>query len=121
MQITIKYLLKRHNDWLESDGRQGLQLNTWLLSPVEYDKSKDFQGANLELALLKGEDFTGVNLRNADLRNADLGWVKLQEADLRGANLEGANLWGADFTLAKMTEEQKEYVLSNGAIINETY
>jgi uncharacterized protein YjbI with pentapeptide repeats len=57
-------------------------------------RGRDFGGANLQFAVLRGLDCTGVDLRNAILAGADL----------RGANLAGAYLVGADLTDAVLID-----------------
>ena len=55
---------------------------------------RDFRGAKIEQAALRG-----ANLSEADLSRADL-----READLRGANLRGANLSEADLSDADLSD-----------------
>ena len=119
MPKTIKELLKEHSRYVESKGRQGTRLTTVLLNSVQWDKSKDLYEANLQFASLRGADLTRANLQGADLGWATLGGAKLQGANLFMANLEGAELFSAYFFDARMTDEQKDYVLRRGAIINE--
>ena len=98
MPKTIKELLEEHSRYIDSNGELGTQLTTERLQSFDFDRYDDLQGANLQ----------GANLEGAHL----------EDAFLYGANLKWARLEGADFTGAKMTDEQKEYVLSKGAIIN---
>jgi len=76
----------------------------------------DLQGAYLLWADLHGADLHGANLQGADLLGVDLQGAYLRRADFQGAYLHGANLWGADLLWANLTEEQREYAVSRGAI-----
>ena len=109
MTETIQELLEKHKGWLEDDVERGLRLTTKLLNSVQWDNSKDLQEANLQEANLRGAKLQGANLQGAYLE-----W-----ANLRGANLEEAKLQGADLTCAILTDEQKDYVLNKGAVIND--
>jgi uncharacterized protein YjbI with pentapeptide repeats len=59
---------------------------------------KDYRGADLIEARLKGADLRGANLRGAYLIEADLRDADLRMADLIGADFRGADLRGADLT-----------------------
>ena len=84
-QETLFIILKEHQLWLESNGRNG--------------KKADLSNKNLI-----GADLEGANLRGADLRGADLEGANLRGANLRGANLIGANLIGANLREASLIE-----------------
>jgi len=78
--IERKEILKRHREWLESNGQAG--------------ERADFSGAHLD-----GADLTDANLEDAwlnktTLKNADLLLANFERASLMQANLEGANLLG---------------------------
>lgn len=60
-------------------------------------KSRDFLGAKLSGADLRGASFRGALLIAADLKNADMRVTDLIGADLRDADLSGANLKGCIF------------------------
>jgi uncharacterized protein YjbI with pentapeptide repeats len=67
-------------------------------------KKKDYRGADLIGAKLKGTDLRGANLRGAyligaDLRGANLRMADLTGADFRDADLRGANLTGSIFLI----------------------
>jgi uncharacterized protein YjbI with pentapeptide repeats len=60
--------------------------------------NKDFRGADLIGARLKGADLRGASLRGAYLIGSDLRGANLRLADLTGADLRDADLGGADLT-----------------------
>ena len=66
-----------------------------------YEKGeRDFSGADLENADLKGvylfkADLSGADLRGADLSDANLGGCNIKGADLTGAKLMNTNLYSA--------------------------
>jgi uncharacterized protein YjbI with pentapeptide repeats len=87
----------------------------WLIG-IDMNRARadfaNFEGAELEAALLEGAglqqanlqganllaaSFVGGNLQQANLRGANLEGAGLDEADLRGAVFSGANLQGANF------------------------
>ena len=63
----------------------------------EFNKRKEFHGADLS-----GADLSGANLRGADLRLTTLLKANLNEANLNEANLRGANLRGAKLHMATL-------------------
>lgn len=65
-------------------------------------KGSDFKGADFSHAFLKGADLRGVELSNADLRGADLSYACLRRADLSYADLRGANLGYAGLSNADL-------------------
>jgi uncharacterized protein YjbI with pentapeptide repeats len=78
--VERKETLRRHCEWLESNGEIG--------------ERADFSGAHLE-----GADLTDANLKDAwlnkaILKDADLLLANLERASLLQANLQGANLLG---------------------------
>ncbi|MFQ5561671.1 MAG: P-loop NTPase fold protein, partial [Nitrospinota bacterium] len=78
-------LLKQHELWLKSEGKDGKQLN--------------LSGLVLTKAQLMNVQLAKANLKWCDLRGADLRLAYLEKADLEGtvllgANLEEANLFG---------------------------
>ena len=86
--IERKEILKRHREWLESNGQAG--------------ERADFSGAHLD-----GADLTDANLEDAwlnktSLKNADLLLANFERASLIQASLEGANLLGARFQEADL-------------------
>lgn len=117
-------ILKAHQQWLDSDGKDGKKAD---LQRVDLRKA-DLVKANLQGALLieanfqnvhlidanlsdaylsnanlRGAILTRVNLRGARLtRNANLQDAYLWEADMQGADLEGANLKNVYLANAKL-------------------
>ena len=75
-----------------------LLLRTSELVRAEVQHKKDYRGADLIGAKLKGSDLRGASLRGARLIGADLRGADLRMADLIGADLRGADLRGADLT-----------------------
>ena len=68
---------------------------------------KDFIGAKLEEANLKGmnlsgADFRGAELEKANMQNTNLSNSNLKNADLEKANLKGANINGPNFSGAEL-------------------
>lgn len=61
-----------------------------------------FEGANLSFARLQGANFRGANLRGAKLERASLGGASFRGAKIVGANLKRARLQGANFHSANM-------------------
>ena len=95
--IDRKEILKRHAEWLESNGDAG--------------ERADFSGAHLG-----GADLTDANLEDAwlnktILKGADLLLANLQRASLMQANLQGANLLGA-----KLQEADLQAALLDNAV-----
>ncbi len=78
-------------------------INALLLRTSEFVRAevrhkKDYRGADLVGAKLKGADLRGANLRGAYLIGADLRGADLRRADVIGADFRDADLRGADLT-----------------------
>lgn len=80
-------------------------------SQADFDRllkgGKDFVGAKLEEANLKGLDLSGFDFRGADLekanfQNANLTNTNFKNADLEEVNLKGAKIQGAIFQGAEL-------------------
>jgi len=86
---------------------QGAQLNYALLGAANFDHA-DFSSANLAHASMVGSSailakFTDADLRGAALNDANLAMADLSHADLRGANLTGTSLRGANLAGADLS------------------
>jgi len=127
-KIDLKQVVKDHENWLLTSGKEGAKANfvNEKLSGADLQdvvltnanmkhvdlgdallKNASFEWADLRQAYLSGADMSGACLHGAKLRHADLSLSRLEEADLRAADLAGANLKGArlddaDFTGANL-------------------
>ena len=89
-QETLASILKEHQLWIESDGKNGKKADL---------SGKDLRGANLSL-----EDLSHANLSRANLRGANLWGINLSRADLSRADLLGADLLGANLSGANLND-----------------
>lgn len=94
----LPVLLAKHERWIESQGRDGAQLD---LNGFDLRHAPPLAGA--ELAALKASDsvfyglnLAGIGLAAAQLDRADLRSCNLRGADLRGVSLKGARLINSD-------------------------
>ncbi|GMQ51071.1 hypothetical protein LST1_13620 [Neisseria elongata] len=94
-QETLFIILKEHQLWLESNGRNGKKADL---------SNKNLIGADLEGANLRGANLRGANLIGANLIGANLREANLIEAYLIGAYLIGAYLIGANLREASLIE-----------------
>ena len=112
-QETLFIILKEHQLWLESNGRNGKKADLSNKNLIGADleganlrgadlRGADLEGANLRGANLRGANLIGANLREASLIEASLIEANLIEANLRGANLKGAYLRGANLRGANL-------------------
>ena len=110
--MQMDELLKDHQKWLESEGREGKRadLRNAILQEADLH-DLNLQGADMQNARLSVADLMGANLRLANLRGADF-WM----ADMKNTQLEGAELQGAN--LCDVTNLTREQVAS--AIIDDT-
>ncbi len=115
----LKEILRLHEEWLESDGKEGVKadfsgadLSHAHFSSADFSHTHfsgaDLSGANFSGADLSGALLNGANLREADLSGAVLCRAELRSTDLRGADLRGAKLskawfWYADLSGAKLS------------------
>lgn len=91
-RAELEKILKAHERWLESEGKEGNQAELW---QVNLQKENLFR-ANLQEALLGNADLQKANLSRANLEEAHLGRANLEEATLSEANLQKANLIGVN-------------------------
>ncbi|WP_159070412.1 pentapeptide repeat-containing protein [Neisseria elongata] len=117
-QETLSVILKEHQLWIESKGKNGKRADLKLENLHEANlHGANLEGANLEEAILFAANLKEANLSSAELRGAYLSQANLKEANLssaklcgahlsqaklRGANLEGANLEGANLEGANL-------------------
>ncbi len=80
----------------------------------DFIKTEGVHKCDLRGADLRGADLRFADLRFADLRFADLRFADLRFADLRWAVLQWANLEVAYLIGAKVTQDQAEYLKSEG-------
>jgi len=107
---ALHEVLKRHEKWLYTDGREGECADLCGLDLRGYA----FEGVDLRYALLRYSILAGVNLRKArlqwadltgaDLRNADVSKANFRDAKLEGASLEQVYAFGACFQQANLIE-----------------
>ncbi|HEY1505575.1 MAG TPA: pentapeptide repeat-containing protein [Stellaceae bacterium] len=94
-------LIAKHERWVESQGREGAQLD---LSGFDLRNAPPLAGT--ELALLKASDSVlyGLNLAGIGLAAAQLDRADLRSCNLRGADLRGISLKGARFINSDMRD-----------------
>jgi uncharacterized protein YjbI with pentapeptide repeats len=99
----LPVLLTKHERWVETQGREGLQLD---LSGFDLRNAPPFAGT--ELAALKASDsiFYGLNLAGTGFAAAQLDRADLRSCNLRGADLRGVSLKGARLTNSDMRDCQ---------------
>jgi uncharacterized protein YjbI with pentapeptide repeats len=103
LKVILKEILVAHQKWLDSDGREGTQINMLNAHLQEADlHDANLQDANLEGARLSVADLMRANLRRANLKNADFWMADMKDTVLQGTDLQGANL--ADVT--NLTQNQ---------------
>jgi uncharacterized protein YjbI with pentapeptide repeats len=138
--------LRIHFEWIESEGKQGhqLDLSNANLSNVDF-LTKDmrfvkFDGANLYYAdfyrcVLDSASFIKANLFHTDLTKADLAGANFTNANLVGirairanfdetnmhrANLAGADLLGARFPEANLEQTVLRYANLGAVVLRDT-
>ena len=98
-QEELNKILKEHQLWLNSNGREGIKAG---LSAMDLS-GMNLRHANLRRANLRYANLRGADLYNADLYNVDLRYANLRNANLENTNITGANLYGASLTGANLT------------------
>ncbi|MGB2986534.1 MAG: pentapeptide repeat-containing protein, partial [Phycisphaerae bacterium] len=98
-RAELKEVLRLHETWLRSGGKDGKHAD---LRNADL-RHADLREAQLSRALLSSIDLSGANLRGANLMGANLhqGYLSgaritkgnLSDCDLTAANLSGVNLW----------------------------
>ena len=136
-QETLSVILKEHQLWIESKGKNGKRADLKLENLHEANlHGANLEGANLEEAILFAANLKEANLSSAELRGAYLSQANLKEANLssaklcgahlsqaklRGANLEGANLEGANLKGANLEGANLERAYLDGAYLDGAY
>ena len=136
-QETLSVILKEHQLWIESKGKNGKRADLKLENLHEANlHGANLEGANLEEAILFAANLKEANLSSAELRGAYLSQANLKEANLssaklcgahlsqaklRGANLEGANLEGANLELANLEGANLKGANLEGANLERAY
>ncbi len=102
-------VIKKHEIWLKSDGRKGVQAN---FEGMDLQQAL-FDGKTLDNAIFKGTNLTrakfvncslqGVDFSDSDLSYADCGEAHFVHANLSGANLSGAILLNSQFQRTNLT------------------
>lgn len=72
---------------------------------------KDFVGAKLEEADLKGLNLSGADFRGADLEKANLQGTNLSDCNFKNTDLEEANFKGANIKGASFSGAELEYAI----------
>ena len=116
-QETLFIILKEHQLWLESNGRNGKKADLSNKNLI----GADLEGANLRGANLRGANLIGANLIGANLREANLIEAYLIGAYLIGANLIGANLREASLIEASLIEANLREANLRGANLKGAY
>jgi len=99
----LKDTLKRHKEWLDSNGGTG-QCGDFQGADFS---NMDFTGHDLSAANLTGANFAGARLSRCTMKmaiasGADFSGAELMLSDLRGIDLTNANLQGAILRRANM-------------------
>ena len=96
--------LAQHAQWRESKGRRGTRarletkdLRNFFASRDTLDRA-DFDGSNLQGAVLCSAQLDSVSGLRVDLAGAELILARVRGANLAGAELDSADLTGADLT-----------------------
>ena len=121
-QETLSVILKEHQLWIESKGKNGKRADLKLENLHEANlHGANLEGANLEEAILFAANLKEANLSSAKLCGAHLSQAKLRGANLEGANLEGANLEGANLELANLEGANLKGANLEGANLERAY
>jgi len=89
----LKHILYRHQQWLQSEEKEGKRADL---------SGASLEGTDLSGTKLSGADFSGASLAGVNLSGAQLVHAKFTSADLSNANLSEADLLLADFTGANL-------------------
>ncbi len=94
----LKSLIKKHNKWLRSIGKEGARadLSGAMLQGVVL-RRLNLQGANLSEVNLQGANLSGVNLQGANLIMANLQEARIENSNCQGALFVFANLQDVNF------------------------
>jgi uncharacterized protein YjbI with pentapeptide repeats len=95
----LKAILREHESWLFSKGKEGKQAD---LSEADLSET-DVSDANLCEARLSKTNLSGADLSKANLSKADMAAVDLTSADVPMADLSMADLRSANFSKANLS------------------
>jgi len=131
-RVDLIRILKEHEKWFQSDGREGkrAELSDAYLVDVELDSAfllgarlnrANLSAANLNLANLRDAEMNNAILRMAKLNRANLQIAKLNGADLFGAKLKGAEMWKCELDSAHPTYAELDSAILFGAKLKGAY
>ena len=83
-KTKLSEIMKKHKEWLDSDGREG--------------ERASFFGADL-----RWNDFRGFDLRKVNFDYSDLRWSNLSNIDLRETDFEGAKFAHSDLSMTNLS------------------
>ena len=99
--LTKDELILKHQQWVESAGRQGEKMN---LSHYDLRKLKNLSDKRLTALVASHAVFAGLNLQNLEIQSAQLNCADFRECDLRFADFRGSHMEDAVFVRANMTK-----------------
>ena len=103
--------IRAHEEWVESDGLLGQQLN------LENENLRGIRLINLDLRAVsythldvyKRQDLREANLRNTDLRNSVI-YADLRGADLTGAKIDNSDWVGSNINYMKIENDKLNFI-----------
>lgn len=98
-QDQLVFMLAEHQQWLDSEGKEGKRANFRSLDLHGLDLS----GTNLVECSFRGANLSGANLVGADMRAADFAEANLDHANLQHALMNGTNLVRANISFANLS------------------
>ena len=95
LSILLDEDIDKHEEWVESDGLLGQQLN--------------LENENLRGIRLINLDLREANLRNTDLRNSVI-YADLRGADLTGAKIDNSDWVGSNINYMKIENDKLNFI-----------
>ena len=104
-QVVFDEILRQHNEWLISDGKEGRRANLHSLDL----RHIVFGDANLQQSNMRATIVSGVDLSRAILVEADLTEATLEGVRAIGANWSRINLSNVNLTNANLAQTNLSY------------
>lgn len=121
-ESTVKRALRLHQLWLDSERRKGRQLivTDEIVNKLNFEKIKDFSGANFSQANFSYADFSEKDMRGMNFKGAIFKQANFSNAIFFEVVFDGSNFENCDFSEANFESTNFEDTSFSNCIFNKS-